>query len=575
MDALSSGRLIGWDELALAFGQIVLLLGRDFCAGGHGAFSPARTGDGAGNPMNSRAKKILLLLLAAALLAGSGQMQKVLNRDREQLGLTRTAVLENAPPVLAFTTVALGGFRGLISNFLWIRANDLQQDDKFFEAAQLADLDHGPGAALHAGLGVSGLEHGLEHFGQVQGFSRPLALGPARHRTAARRRPALQSRRDDALPQLGWIFQHKMGQNLDDANMYYKQQWAKEMTPFFGASGTNFAELLNPTTAAARTNALVLREKYKMDPAFAKKVDEKYGPFDWRLPEAHAIYWGARGLDSGEGKSRQGEGGRLDHAAAHHLPVHAAGVSPRAHHRGSVQPNLLARPRTWTSSAQVNNAYDQMYAEETSRVRKTASSTRTGISCATRFIFFTKTTAWPRPQKWFKYLGEKYPDKPIIENQPDSLPKNLTLDEYAVAVVQIDIGETSQERVTAAIEGLLARSYYALAIGEDDRSANLQAARPESLSSATPAKLPTFGGDERIPLPPFDVLNQPCLSELLDPQNGLPYAARAVLRTQLGLPAETNAPPPNHSTNTTTAVVNTVSTEFQRDQSAAGASAVK
>ena len=26
-------------------------------------------------------------------------------------------------------------------------------------------------------------------------------------------------------------------------------------------------------------------------------MDEKYGPFDWRLPEAHAIYWGAQGLD--------------------------------------------------------------------------------------------------------------------------------------------------------------------------------------------------------------------------------------------------------------------------------------
>ena len=88
--------------------------------------------------MNPRAKKILLLLLAAGLLAGSGQMQKVLNRDRSELGLTRTSVLQDAPPVLAFTTVALGGFRGLIANMLWIRANDLQQDDKFFEAAQLA-----------------------------------------------------------------------------------------------------------------------------------------------------------------------------------------------------------------------------------------------------------------------------------------------------------------------------------------------------------------------------------------------------------------------------------------------------
>ena len=38
--------------------------------------------------MNARAKKFLLLLLAAALLASSGQVQKSLNRDRDQLGLT-------------------------------------------------------------------------------------------------------------------------------------------------------------------------------------------------------------------------------------------------------------------------------------------------------------------------------------------------------------------------------------------------------------------------------------------------------------------------------------------------------
>ena len=89
--------------------------------------------------MNGRPKKFLLLLLAAISLFGAGRVQQSLNRDRDALGLTRGAVLENAPPMLAFTTVALGGFRGLISNFLWMRANDLQQDDKFFEAEQLAD----------------------------------------------------------------------------------------------------------------------------------------------------------------------------------------------------------------------------------------------------------------------------------------------------------------------------------------------------------------------------------------------------------------------------------------------------
>src|SRR6267142_6399614 len=86
-----------------------------------------------------RLHQAILLLVAAALLFGVARVQESLNGDRNRLGLTRVQPLDNAPPVLAFTTVALGGFRGLISNLLWIRANDLQDDDKFFEAAQLAD----------------------------------------------------------------------------------------------------------------------------------------------------------------------------------------------------------------------------------------------------------------------------------------------------------------------------------------------------------------------------------------------------------------------------------------------------
>jgi hypothetical protein len=69
------------------------------------------------------------------------------------------------------------------------------------------------------------------------------------------------------------------------------------MAPLFGAGGTNFENLIHPQTAAARTNALVLRETYKIDPVFAQKVDAQYGPLDWRLPEAHAIYWYALGLE--------------------------------------------------------------------------------------------------------------------------------------------------------------------------------------------------------------------------------------------------------------------------------------
>ena len=63
-----------------------------------------------------------LAAVAVILFSVAAQMQNWLNLERGQLGLTRLPPLKNAPPLLAFTTVALGGFRGLIANALWMRA---------------------------------------------------------------------------------------------------------------------------------------------------------------------------------------------------------------------------------------------------------------------------------------------------------------------------------------------------------------------------------------------------------------------------------------------------------------------
>src|SRR6266571_8664759 len=224
--------------------------------------------------MSIRAKKILLLVLATALLLGSGQMQKVLNRDREQLGLTRMNALDNAPPVLAFTTVALGGFRGLIANVLWIRANDLQQDDKFFEMAQLADW-------------ITKLEPHFVQVWLVQAWNMAYNISvkfkdyPDRWRWVERgirllRDDGLRYNRNETLiyRELAWFFQHKMGQNLDDANMYYKQEWANEMAKVFDKKTPNLEELIHPQNADQTNRARLLIEKYKMNPETMKEVDE-------------------------------------------------------------------------------------------------------------------------------------------------------------------------------------------------------------------------------------------------------------------------------------------------------------
>jgi hypothetical protein len=503
--------------------------------------------------VNARVKKIILLLLAAALLFGSGQMQKSLNHDRDALGLTQMAVLQNAPPLLAFTTVALGGFRGLISNFLWIRASDLQQDDKFFEAAQLADW-------------ITDLEPRFAQVWAFQAWNMAWNIS-VKFKDAADRwhwvERGIELLRDNGLrynpndtllyQQLGWIFQSKIGQNLDDANMYYKAQWADGMEKFFEPNGTNFDRLLHPQTAEEVRQLSVFTNQFKLDPAFAKKVDDKYGPFDWRLPEAHAIYWGAKGLEAAAENPDKVKAGdlitlrRLIYQSLLQAFHHGRILVDPFTKEYSLGPNLDLVP-------QLNQAYLQMYADETDPAQRDGilKAHRNFLRDAVYFLYEADRIG--EAQKWFKYLGEKYPDKPIIENQPDSLPKNLTLDEYAVAVVQIDIGETSQERVTAAIQGLLARAYYALAAGEDDRYENLKRLANRVYQRYSD-KTAGSGGKVRIPLPPYDTLNAAVIRKLLDPQGGVPFAARAELVTKLGLPASLLAPE-----NAATNVVENVST---------------
>jgi hypothetical protein len=502
--------------------------------------------------MSGRLKKVLLLLLAAALLAGSGRVQQSLNRDRDRLGLTRASALTGAPPLLAFTTVALGGFRGLISNYLWIRANDLQNDDKFFEAAQLADW-------------ITDLE---PHFTQVWLFqawnmayniSVKFKDAPDRWRWVERgiellRDEGLRYNPNDVLMyrDLAWIFQHKMGQNLDDANLYYKQEWAREMTPFFGTNGMDFSELLRPQTAEAAARVQWFTNRYKIDPAFAEKVNAEYGPLDWRLPDAHAIYWGAYGLEKAKENPDKVKKDDLimlrrniyqSMQQSFRWGRYIANPFNKAYELG---PNLDLIPK-------VNDTYEALMGEDPKYTNNIATAHRNFLRAAVYFLYENNRVA--EAAKWFRYLGEKYPDKPIIDADPGSFPRNFTLDQYAIACVQGDIKDTSQDRTTAAVQGLLTRAYLALALGEDDRYAGfrLLAAKVYEHYQASISGLKS--NLQRIGPPPFADLNRAVLDQLLNPQQGVPFAARAIIRSQLGMPAETNAPPAIVATNAPVPVV--------------------
>jgi hypothetical protein len=488
--------------------------------------------------MNHRLKKVLLWVLAAALLAGVGQVQRELNTDRDQLGLTRVQPLENAPPVLAFTTVALGGFRGLISNILWIRANDLQDEDKFFEMAQLADW-------------ITKLEPHYVQVWLVQGWNMAYNISVKFKDFNDRWRwvkAGIELLRDQGLRynpnelllyrELAWFFQHKMGDNLDDANMIYKQEWANEMAVVFDKKAPNLAELINPQTDEQRTRARLLREKYKMDPVFMKEVNERYGPLEWRLPEAHAIYWAAQGMKAAERNPSKVK--KDDLVTLRRVIYQCMQMSFR---RGRLVANPFVQAFEFGPNldivAKVNAAYEEQRAQDPQNRAHMGIAHKNFLKDAVYFLYVHNRIA--DAASWFQYLGTHWPNENLIDHKPDSLPRNVTLDEYAVSRVQEDVSETmSRDRVKAIVEGLLANAYTSMAIGEDERAAGYRLLAEKVRD--TYSKNTEMRADA-LRLTSLEEIQQVVLSRLLDSENGAPVEMRAALRAKLGMEAETAAPP--------------------------------
>ncbi len=298
---------------------------------------------------------LAFLILLSGLLVAIGSIQSRMNAIRIEQKLTDTGLAENAPPIVAFTTVALGGFRGLVADWLWLRANRMQEAGNYFELVQLASWitklqPRFTGATSYLAWNMA--------YNVSVTFNNP----EDRWRWVRR---GVELIRDEALEynpgdpelyrELGWIYQHKMGQELDDANRYYKTEMAREMVKLFGPYPPDWQALADsPTTPAGlrrllgddhalwgllakeaktlddlegefvalgefpdamleplrrarveRVLELYFRSRwmgrvYKLDPARIARLNRLHGDLDWRLPQAHAVYWASRGLETAD-----------------------------------------------------------------------------------------------------------------------------------------------------------------------------------------------------------------------------------------------------------------------------------
>ncbi len=299
---------------------------------------------------------VTLLVLLGVLGGGISWVQTRMNHIRVSARLTESAPLENAPPVVAFTTVALGGFRGLLADLLWLRLTRLQDQGSYFEMVQLASWivklqPRFTGAAAFLGWNMS--YNVSVAFTNFEDRWRWVKKGIELIRDEA----LLYNPGDPTLyKELAWIYFHKIAEYSDDANRYYKVQLAKEMDRVFGTYPpdwrrlaaapltekelrrrlgndypafrqflkqhkwtfhdleTNFRQAGGFPKAVQKeiqrapwrdTVRFCLRRRwlqlrYRLNPNEILKLQKKYGDLDWRLPEAHAIYWASLGLESAD-----------------------------------------------------------------------------------------------------------------------------------------------------------------------------------------------------------------------------------------------------------------------------------
>jgi len=230
----------------------------------------------------------MVLTLVLLAVASNIQSQRLRVQRRNELMQQTTGYSADMPPILTFATVALGGFRGVIADMLWLRVSRLQEQRRFVELVQLSDWvtklePHMPDVwifhAWNMAYNVSVLlPRPEDKWRWVQNGIRLLRDEGI----------VLNPRNAKIHRELGWIFQHKLGMNADRASDYFRIEWAREMNAYLGEDGRL------PGDDTILVSELEARTGLSFE--VMKEIEATFGQMDWRVPMAHSLYWGWKGL---------------------------------------------------------------------------------------------------------------------------------------------------------------------------------------------------------------------------------------------------------------------------------------
>jgi hypothetical protein len=228
----------------------------------------------------------LLLLLLALCAVASWQSQGLAQRRRVQPAGMGEAYSGQAPAALNFVMVGLGGFRGLVTEVLWFRVSRLQMEGRYLELVQLANW-------------ITMLDPKASEGWTFNAWNLAYNISVMMNRPEDRLRWVLNGislLRDEALRfnprdaklyrELAWMYQHKIGENLDTAHAHYKAFLLESLAPCVNSNGT---------VCVSETNRPVLA-RMRLDMGQMVVLEKRYGSLDWRMPETHALYWASLGL---------------------------------------------------------------------------------------------------------------------------------------------------------------------------------------------------------------------------------------------------------------------------------------
>ncbi len=173
----------------------------------------------------------LVLVLS---LGGAGWLMPAINASASDAQLKYTDEAAAGAPAAVVVAQSIGVVRGMIANYLWIRADKLKEDGKFFEA-------------YHLSRWITQLQPRYASVWQFQAWNMAYNISVATHTRTERWqwvRDGIQLLRNHGIRynpsemmlyrELAWFFLHKIEGFTDDANKFYKQQTADEWQGILG-----------------------------------------------------------------------------------------------------------------------------------------------------------------------------------------------------------------------------------------------------------------------------------------------------------------------------------------------------